>query len=135
MHADAQSPAPAGSHGGKAGTRHFVRQRASAMALAVLVPWLLVALALTYPGAVADPESRYRAVQSWIGAPPTAILLALTLSAGLYHAALGLEVIIEDYFTRPAGRRFWLLASGGALFFLWAVSIVSILKIALGGAA
>ena len=37
------------------------------------------------------------AVQAWVGQPLPAILLVLLLIATFYHAALGLQVVIEDY--------------------------------------
>jgi len=36
-------------------------------------------------------------VRDWVGNPLPAIMLVLLLIATFYHAALGLQVVIEDY--------------------------------------
>jgi succinate dehydrogenase membrane anchor subunit len=74
----------------KEGVAHWWRQRVSALALIPLALWF-VSQILAHVGAGID------AAQSWIGRPLPAVLLVLTLIATFYHAALGLEVVIEDY--------------------------------------
>ncbi|TWI04505.1 succinate dehydrogenase / fumarate reductase membrane anchor subunit [Luteimonas cucumeris] len=74
----------------KSGTDHFWWQRVTAIALAVLVPWL-VYLLVSLVGADLD------AARAMIARPWNAILLAVFMLALFWHAKLGLQVVIEDY--------------------------------------
>jgi succinate dehydrogenase / fumarate reductase membrane anchor subunit len=74
----------------KEGVEHWWGQRISAIALIPLCLWFVAAII----GLVgADLE----AVQNWVARPLPAILLLLVVIAVFYHAALGLQVVIEDY--------------------------------------
>ena len=75
---------------GKTGTGHFWTQRVTAVALALLVPWL-VGLLVSMVGA--DVE----AVRAAIARPWNAILLSAFIVALFWHAKLGMQVVIEDY--------------------------------------
>jgi succinate dehydrogenase / fumarate reductase membrane anchor subunit len=74
----------------KSGTGHFWWQRVTAIALVPLVAWLLGTL-VSLVGA--DLET----VRMALGKPWNAILFALFVLAGFWHAKLGLQVVIEDY--------------------------------------
>lgn len=78
----------------KSGTGHFLWQRVTAIALALLGAYL-VGLLLTLGGA--DFE-RARAL---VAQPFNATVLAAFLVAGFWHAKLGLQVVIEDYVHTP----------------------------------
>lgn len=69
---------------------HWWVQRVSAMALVPLILWLAWALA---GGSATDHE----ALTLWLEAPINLILMILLLIAAFHHAALGLQVIAEDY--------------------------------------
>ena len=75
---------------GKTGTSHFWYQRVTAVALMLLVPWLVWMLAGMAGG---DVES----VRATIARPWNAILLAAFCVAMFWHAKLGMQVVIEDY--------------------------------------
>jgi succinate dehydrogenase / fumarate reductase membrane anchor subunit len=75
---------------GKTGTGHFWDQRVTAIALAILVPWLIGVLVSM---AGADAEGA-RAI---LARPWNAILLAAFVVAAFWHAKLGVQVVIEDY--------------------------------------
>lgn len=104
------------------GTGHWRSQRISALALVPLSFWLAVAVA---GGAGADHAS----LTGWLAAPGNTVLMILLLVAGFHHAALGLQVIAEDYI--HSGARFAAVAFiqlaciAGA-----AVGIVAVLRIA-----
>ncbi|WP_108662313.1 succinate dehydrogenase, hydrophobic membrane anchor protein [Acuticoccus kandeliae] len=72
------------------GTEHFIRQRLTAVANAILVIVLaIVAIALsgkTYPEAVA-----------MVGSPWVAVPLALAFISVAIHMKIGVQVVIEDY--------------------------------------
>jgi succinate dehydrogenase / fumarate reductase membrane anchor subunit len=75
---------------GKTGTEHFWVQRVTAIALALLVPWLLWLL-LSMVG-----HDAAHAI-ALIRAPLNGILLAAFAIAMFWHAKLGIQVVIEDY--------------------------------------
>jgi len=74
----------------KDGVEHWWLQRITAVALAPLSLWFVIAI-IRLVGADAD------SVRDWVGNPLPAILLVLLLIATFYHASLGLQVVIEDY--------------------------------------
>ncbi len=75
---------------GKTGTSHWWWQRVTAIALALLVPWLLGVL-VSLVGA--DLET----VQLALAKPWNAILFAVFAVALFWHAQMGVQVVIEDY--------------------------------------
>lgn len=74
----------------KDGVAHWWHQRLTAIALALLSPWFVVF-------AVGQIGADQAAVQAAIARPLTATLLAAFLLSLLWHARLGLQVVIEDY--------------------------------------
>lgn len=74
----------------KDGTHHFIVQRVTAIALVPLTIWVVfVALALVH--------SDYAQARAMLHHPFAAVWLIALLVAGLWHAQLGLQVVIEDY--------------------------------------
>lgn len=74
----------------KDGVAHWWHQRLTAIALTLLSPWFVVF-------AVGQIGADQAAVQAAIARPLTATLLAAFLLSLLWHARLGLQVVIEDY--------------------------------------
>jgi succinate dehydrogenase / fumarate reductase membrane anchor subunit len=74
----------------KEGVHHWWMQRLSAIALVPLSLWFVASL-IGYTGA------GYYAVSAWLASPVIFGLMMLLVAATFYHAALGLQVIIEDY--------------------------------------
>lgn len=74
-------------------TRHWLGQRLSAIALVPLGLWFLYSL-------LALPDLGHRNVSAWIAEPMQAALLALFAWCALWHSALGLQVVVEDYVPR-----------------------------------
>lgn len=72
------------------GTGHWRAQRVSALALVPLALWLGLSL---FGGAATDRA----ALAGFLGQPVNAILMVLSLLAAFHHAALGLQVVAEDY--------------------------------------
>lgn len=102
---------------------HWWAQRVSAIALVPLILWLVWALT---GGSAAD----HMALTVWLGAPINAILMILLLIAAFHHAALGLQVVAEDYIhsrLRFAAIAFVHIACAGA----GVAGIVATLMIAL----
>ena len=75
---------------GKTGTEHFWVQRVTAIALALLVPWLLWLLLSMVGHDAAHAIALDRA-------PINAIALTAFVIAMFWHAKLGIQVVIEDY--------------------------------------
>ena len=75
---------------GKTGTGHFWWQRVTAIALALLVAWL-IGLLVSLVGA--DLST----VRATIARPWNAIPMAALVIAMFWHAKLGIQVVIEDY--------------------------------------
>jgi succinate dehydrogenase / fumarate reductase, membrane anchor subunit len=107
------------------GTEHFKLQRLTAIANIALVLWFVFSLA-------ALPGSSYEEVRAWLGQPLPAILTILLVISVVYHARLGLQVVIEDY-VHHEGVRVASLAALALLAVAIAVAcIVAVLKVMLG---
>jgi len=52
----------------------------------------------------------YATFTAWIGSPFPAVMMILVVVVAFYHAALGLQVIIEDYITGHGARTASLIA-------------------------
>ncbi|HEB78519.1 MAG TPA: succinate dehydrogenase, hydrophobic membrane anchor protein [Methylothermaceae bacterium] len=108
------------------GTGHWWLQRVTALALIPLTLWLVWFL-------VCLLRADYPAVHARLANPwQSDLLLAYLLTAG-YHAALGLQVIIEDYIHHPAVRVGVLLTVRLGLAFLMLVATLAVVKIVAGG--
>src|SRR5246500_2845720 len=111
----------------KEGVEHWWLQRITAVALVPLGLWFVIAI-IRLVGA--DVES----VRDWVGSPLPAILLVLLLIATFYHAALGLQVVVEDYVHTELAK-LGLVVAVRLLSFGFAVAgIFSVLSISLGSA-
>jgi succinate dehydrogenase / fumarate reductase, membrane anchor subunit len=110
---------------GKTGTGHFWTQRVTAIALALLVPWL-VGLLVSMVGA--DVE----AVRAAIARPWNAILLSAFVVALFWHAKLGIQVVVEDYVHTRATEIVLQLANTFLCALGAVASLYAIVRIALG---
>ena len=115
-----------GQGSARSGAHHWWAQRLSAIALVPLFLWFVASLA-----AVATAD--YATAVAWLGSPWNSGLLILLLGATFYHAQLGMQVVFEDYISTH-----WLQVASIVLvkflaLLLAVVSIVAVLRIALGG--
>jgi succinate dehydrogenase / fumarate reductase, membrane anchor subunit len=111
----------------KEGVEHWVVQRVTAVALVPLALWFVAAV-IQLTGADFD------AMQDWVGQPLPAIGLILLLIATFYHAALGLQVVIEDYVHGELARLGLVMLARLACIALAVAGIVAVLTLALGAA-
>jgi succinate dehydrogenase / fumarate reductase membrane anchor subunit len=109
----------------KAGVHHWYAQRASALLLIVLVGWLMYAM-IRLSGA------DHAVASSFVAQPANAAFLVMLIVALLYHAVLGLQVVIEDYVHHRVLEVVLFFVSRAAAFFGMALGIVHALKLALG---
>jgi succinate dehydrogenase / fumarate reductase membrane anchor subunit len=109
----------------KEGVELWWMERVSAVALVPLTLWFVASI-------IAHTASDYATSIAWLRTPLASILTILLVITLFYHAALGLQVVIEDYL--HSGTKFAaLVAVRLGCFALAAAGIVSALRIALGG--
>ena len=97
----------------KAGTSHWWMQRITAVALIPLSFWLITFLDLSL-------NAPYQETLEWLMAPVNTVCITAWIIAVFYHAALGLQVVIEDY----------IAAEGVKIVAVWTVNL-SFLMLAL----
>jgi succinate dehydrogenase / fumarate reductase membrane anchor subunit len=90
----------------KSGTVHWWMQRVTAVVLIPLSFWLIkfLALCLTFP---------YQQTVVWLASPVNTVCMAVWILAVFYHAALGLQVVFEDY----------VAAEGFKIVAIWVVNL------------
>ncbi len=112
----------------KLGTEHFLIQRLSAILLIPLGIWFCFSIA-------SIPQMDYANFVNWLSSPISTSLMILTVMMCYYHAYLGLQIVIEDYVSDHAVRFSVILAVQILSILMTVISIVSILKVTLGGNA
>ena len=118
--------ARARGHGSaKEGVHHWYAQRASALLLIFLVGWLIYSVFSLAGGG-------YEASAAFISNPVNAAFLCVMLVAVLYHAMLGLQVVIEDYVHNPSVEIVLYVITRAGAYLMMALGVVHVLKLALG---
>ena len=108
----------------KEGVHHWWMQRLTAIALIPLTLWFIISIATLN-------NASYTETVNWLSIPLVSIFMILLVSATLYHALLGVQVVVEDYIHQE-GFKFLLLIGLKFIFVvLGVVAIFSLLKIAL----
>lgn len=116
----------------KEGAHHWWVQRLTAVALIPLTIWFAISV-IGMIAAADSGDAGYAAMVGWMRNPIAATLMIGLLVAGFYHAALGMQVVYEDYIEPK-----WLevavnVVTRLVLAFFGIASIVSVLMIAFGG--
>jgi succinate dehydrogenase / fumarate reductase membrane anchor subunit len=96
------------------GTGHFWRQRITAVALVPLGLWFVFAIL----GLIDTNEV---VILSFLSQPWNALLMAAFAAIMLYHMALGLQVVVDDYVHGPGMKIFLLLL----IRFFWIATTVT----------
>ena len=109
----------------KEGVAYWWAQRVTAVALVPLTLWLVIAVI----GLVSADHGVFVA---WVRSLLPAVLLVLLLVATFYHAALGLQVVIEDYIHGEVTRLATLLTMRFLCIVFAVRGIFAVLKLALG---
>ena len=110
----------------KSGSHHFIVQRLTAIALVPLSIWFLFCVA----GRIG---TQYAEARGLIAQPLQASLMAAFVIAAFYHAQLGLQVVVEDYVhTKWLEVALQIAIKLGCIFGA-IVSLLAIVRIALGG--
>ena len=109
------------------GVHHWWMQRVTAIALIPLSLWFVASIVF-----LTDVDHA-TAIQ-WLRWPVSLGLMSLFLIALIYHAVLGLQVVIEDYIHGHATKLVLLLLIQFAGFGLGAAGLVALLLITIYGA-
>jgi succinate dehydrogenase / fumarate reductase membrane anchor subunit len=109
----------------KSGVGHFIQQRASAMFLAILLPWFAISIIL-------GTDGDFSATQYWLSQPFNAAGTLLLVLTAVFHMRLGLQTVIEDYIHKPVTRTVCMLANTAIPAILAVVAALSVAKIFVG---
>ncbi len=110
----------------KQGSHHWWAQRVTAVALVPLTLWLAFSIALI-------PEASYENVLAWFSSTWNAALVISFLIATFYHAALGMQIVYEDYIHQECAKVAMVVGIQLAIALLAVGSVVAVLKLAVGG--
>ena len=108
----------------KSGLHHWWHQRVSAVAMVGLVSWMVVLL-------FSLVEADYQTALNMLAHPVNATVVVLFVAVGLWHASLGLQVVLEDYVANEGVRLIAILAVEMAASVTAILAILSVLKVAL----
>jgi len=97
----------------------------TALALIPLSLWFVFSIARFH---MAD----YGMMVAWIRSPFVAVTLVTWFLALFYHAALGMQVVVEDYVGNEAVKLVSIVVIKFGLYALGAASVYAVLKIAFG---
>jgi succinate dehydrogenase / fumarate reductase membrane anchor subunit len=109
------------------GSHHWLVIRYTAIGSLLLTVWFAVSLLLL-------PNFGYDAVHDWAKRPIPATALALFVVVNIWHARLGLQVVIEDYVHDEANKFASILALNLVTFAAAAFGLICVIRLALGGA-
>jgi len=115
-----------GQGSARSGTRHFWRQRLTAIANVPLTIGFVLLV-------VANLGGDYEAVRGALSSPLAALVLLAFVLSGVYHMRLGLQVIIEDYVHGEGLKFACLIANTLFSAALALICLFAILKLAVGG--
>jgi succinate dehydrogenase / fumarate reductase membrane anchor subunit len=108
----------------KSGVEHWWGERVSAVALIPLTLWFVASI-------IAHTGSEHAAFVEWLRTPLVMIGMILLIITLFHHAALGLQVVIEDY-VHTTAKFGAVVAVRLGCFSLAITGVLSILKISLG---
>lgn len=108
------------------GTGHFIAQRWTSIALAILAPWFVVNAALSIDGA------SYASAIDFLTDPINALGVILLVAVSFYHMALGMQEIIADYILKPFTKIVLILLNAFVPLVLAAGAIFAVLLVNFG---
>jgi succinate dehydrogenase / fumarate reductase membrane anchor subunit len=109
----------------KAGVEHWWMQRLTSLALVPLCLWFVI-------GVIAHVGDGYLDFADWVASPPVSILFILLIAAAFYHAALGAQVVIEDYVHHEGARLGAIILVRFLAFALGVAALFAVLRLAFG---
>lgn len=107
------------------GTRHFMAQRVSAVALALLGPWFAISL-------LRLDSMTYLDVTRFIARPMNGVLMMLLCLTLALHSQLGVQVVIEDYVHTDGRKLFYLVLSRFIHVLVAVAAVYAVLRVGTG---
>ena len=107
------------------GTSHWLDQRITAIALAMLST-ILISKIFYFE------DFSYDEIKFWFGSPLNVALVVLFIGTGFYHMQLGIKVIVDDYVSKRALKNFFLVSNTLLVWGLATTTFISIAKLYLG---
>lgn len=74
----------------RSGTHHFIHQRITAVFMLVLLSWFVISVVYLMAN---GPE----VLGNYMGSPMNLFMAIMFVGNALYHATLGIQVVVEDY--------------------------------------
>ncbi|MEQ1531553.1 MAG: succinate dehydrogenase, hydrophobic membrane anchor protein [Methylococcales bacterium] len=108
------------------GTMHWWLQRVTAVALIPLSFWLISLLSLCL-------NAPYQQTVVWLAQPLHSVAVIAWIVAVFYHAALGLQVVIEDYVGAEGMKIIAIWLSHLFFFALAIAAVLAVFRITLAG--
>lgn len=109
------------------GSHHWLIIRYTAIGSLLLTVWFAVSLLML-------PNFSYASVREWAAGPVPATALALFVLVNIWHARLGIQVVIEDYVHEDANKFASMIALNLVTFAAAAFGLFCVIRLALGGA-
>lgn len=106
------------------GAHHWLNERISAVLLIPLVLWVVWSVVQLH-------GAPYNVFTAWLEIPVNAFMLLTFIVICAYHAAAGLQVVIEDYVACHTSKLLMIIGVKVGFTLLAAVSVFSILKVVL----
>ena len=103
----------------ESGYGHWRWQRISAVITLILMVYFTYLMASLGP-------LKYLEARSFVATPHQGIALGLLVIVGLFHAALGVQMIIEDYIPLASGRLVLVTVARAVFIFASLVGIVAV---------
>lgn len=111
----------------KSGAHHWIQFRYTSVGSLLLTAWFGASLLML-------PNLDYATVREWIAGPVPATAMALFALVNIWHAKMGVQVVIEDYVHEEANKFASLTALNLVAFAAAAFALFCIVRLALGGA-
>ncbi|HEX7753118.1 MAG TPA: succinate dehydrogenase, hydrophobic membrane anchor protein [Novosphingobium sp.] len=109
------------------GAHHWLIIRYTAVGSLLLTVWFGVSLLLM-------PNFDYVTIREWLAQPVPATALALFVLTNIWHARLGIQVVLEDYVHTDANKFASMAALNLITFAAGAFGLFCVIRLALGGA-
>ena len=109
------------------GSHHWLIIRYTAIGSLLLTVWLAASILML-------PSLDYATVREWISRPVPSTAMGLFVLVNVWHARLGIQVVIEDYVHEHANKFACIAALNLVAFAGAAFGLFCVIRLALGGA-
>jgi succinate dehydrogenase / fumarate reductase membrane anchor subunit len=109
------------------GAHHWLVIRYTAIGSLLLTVWFAVSLLLL-------PNFSFATVREWASTPIPATALGLFVLVNIWHARLGIQVVIEDYVHEDGNKLVSIVLLNLVTFAAAAFGLFCVIRLALGGA-